>query len=79
MNRLFPLAALVLAGCASANAQSRPVADSASVATILESARGANALMCDGSCKFLKDSTGMQTIWALGSVAQGEIVSADAY
>jgi prepilin-type processing-associated H-X9-DG protein len=40
---------------------------------------GANVLMCDGSVKFLKDSTNQLTTWALGSRAQGEIVSADAY
>jgi prepilin-type processing-associated H-X9-DG protein/prepilin-type N-terminal cleavage/methylation domain-containing protein len=40
---------------------------------------GANVLMCDGSVKFLKDSINMQTIWALGSRAQGEIVSADSF
>jgi prepilin-type processing-associated H-X9-DG protein len=40
---------------------------------------GANVLMCDGSCKFLKDSVSMQTIWSLGSIAQGEVISADAY
>jgi prepilin-type N-terminal cleavage/methylation domain-containing protein/prepilin-type processing-associated H-X9-DG protein len=40
---------------------------------------GANFAFCDGSVKFLKDSTNIQTIWALGSRAGGEIVSADAY
>jgi prepilin-type N-terminal cleavage/methylation domain-containing protein/prepilin-type processing-associated H-X9-DG protein len=40
---------------------------------------GANILMCDGSVRFLKDSTNMQTVWALGSRDQGEIVSADSY
>jgi prepilin-type N-terminal cleavage/methylation domain-containing protein/prepilin-type processing-associated H-X9-DG protein len=40
---------------------------------------GANAVMCDGSVKFLKDSTNMQTIWALGSRNQGEVLSADSY
>jgi prepilin-type N-terminal cleavage/methylation domain-containing protein/prepilin-type processing-associated H-X9-DG protein len=40
---------------------------------------GANVLMCDGSVKFLKDSTNQQTIWALGSRAQGEIIDASAY
>jgi prepilin-type N-terminal cleavage/methylation domain-containing protein/prepilin-type processing-associated H-X9-DG protein len=40
---------------------------------------GANALMCDGSVRFLKDSTSMQVMWALGSRAQGEIVSADSF
>jgi prepilin-type processing-associated H-X9-DG protein len=40
---------------------------------------GANTLMCDGSVKFLKDSTNQQTLWALGSIAQGEVISADSY
>jgi prepilin-type processing-associated H-X9-DG protein len=40
---------------------------------------GANILMCDGSVKFLKDSTNRITLWALGSRAQGEIISADSY
>jgi prepilin-type N-terminal cleavage/methylation domain-containing protein/prepilin-type processing-associated H-X9-DG protein len=40
---------------------------------------GANAVFCDGSVKFLKDSVSMTTMWALGSRAQGEVVSADSY
>jgi len=40
---------------------------------------GANVLMCDGSVRFLKDSTNIQTIWALGSRAGGEIISADSF
>jgi prepilin-type processing-associated H-X9-DG protein len=40
---------------------------------------GANVLMCDGSVKFLKDSTALNVIWSLGSKAQGEVISADAY
>jgi prepilin-type N-terminal cleavage/methylation domain-containing protein/prepilin-type processing-associated H-X9-DG protein len=40
---------------------------------------GGNTLMCDGSVKFLKDSTDIQVVWALGSRAQGEVISADAY
>ena len=40
---------------------------------------GANVLMCDGSVRFLKDSTNQQTIWSLGSRAGGEIISADSY
>ncbi len=38
---------------------------------------GANVLMLDGSVRFLKDSIRNQTIWALGSIQQGEIISAD--
>jgi prepilin-type N-terminal cleavage/methylation domain-containing protein/prepilin-type processing-associated H-X9-DG protein len=40
---------------------------------------GGNTLMCDGSVKFLKDSTDNPVVWALGSRAQGEVISADAY
>jgi prepilin-type N-terminal cleavage/methylation domain-containing protein/prepilin-type processing-associated H-X9-DG protein len=40
---------------------------------------GANVLMCDGSVRFLKDSTNNMTIWKLGSRAQGEILSADEF
>jgi prepilin-type N-terminal cleavage/methylation domain-containing protein/prepilin-type processing-associated H-X9-DG protein len=40
---------------------------------------GANVLLCDGSVRFLKDSVGLQVLWAIGSRAQGEVVSADAY
>jgi prepilin-type N-terminal cleavage/methylation domain-containing protein/prepilin-type processing-associated H-X9-DG protein len=40
---------------------------------------GANALFCDGSVRFLKDSTNLMTIWSIGSRAQGEVVSADSY
>jgi prepilin-type N-terminal cleavage/methylation domain-containing protein/prepilin-type processing-associated H-X9-DG protein len=40
---------------------------------------GANILMCDSSVRFLKDSINMNTVWALGSRNQGEILSADSY
>jgi prepilin-type N-terminal cleavage/methylation domain-containing protein/prepilin-type processing-associated H-X9-DG protein len=40
---------------------------------------GANVLLCDGSVRFLKDSTSLTTVWALGSIAQGEIVDASSY
>jgi prepilin-type N-terminal cleavage/methylation domain-containing protein/prepilin-type processing-associated H-X9-DG protein len=40
---------------------------------------GANVTMCDGSVKFLKDSTNIQIVWALGSYGQGEVVSSDSY
>jgi prepilin-type N-terminal cleavage/methylation domain-containing protein/prepilin-type processing-associated H-X9-DG protein len=40
---------------------------------------GANVLLADGSVRFLKDSTSQPVIWALGSRAQGEIISSDDY
>jgi prepilin-type N-terminal cleavage/methylation domain-containing protein/prepilin-type processing-associated H-X9-DG protein len=40
---------------------------------------GANVLMCDGSVRFMKDSTSISTVWALGSRNQGEVVSADSF
>jgi prepilin-type processing-associated H-X9-DG protein len=40
---------------------------------------GANILMCDGSVRFFKDSTSLLIVWSLGSRAQGEVISSDAY
>jgi len=40
---------------------------------------GANVAMADGSVKFLKSSTNMVAIWALGSRAGGEVISSDSY
>ena len=40
---------------------------------------GANVMMADGSVKFLKSSTNMKTMWALGSRSNGEVVSSDSY
>ena len=40
---------------------------------------GGNMALADGSVRFLKTSTAMQTVWALGSRAQGEVISADSY
>jgi prepilin-type N-terminal cleavage/methylation domain-containing protein/prepilin-type processing-associated H-X9-DG protein len=40
---------------------------------------GANILLCDGSVRFLKDSTSRPVVWALGSRGGGEIVSADSF
>jgi prepilin-type processing-associated H-X9-DG protein len=40
---------------------------------------GVNVLFCDGSVKFIKDSVNVTAWWALGSRANGEVVSADAY
>src|SRR5262249_32309415 len=40
---------------------------------------GVNALFCDGSVKFVKDSINQRTWWSLGTRAGGEVVSADSY
>jgi len=40
---------------------------------------GANVCMGDGSVRFLKNSTSLQTIWAIGSRKGEEVVSADSY
>jgi prepilin-type N-terminal cleavage/methylation domain-containing protein/prepilin-type processing-associated H-X9-DG protein len=40
---------------------------------------GANVCMADGSVRFLKNSTNLNTIWALGSRENGEVISADSY
>jgi prepilin-type N-terminal cleavage/methylation domain-containing protein/prepilin-type processing-associated H-X9-DG protein len=40
---------------------------------------GVNALMGDGSVKFLKDSVARRTYWALGTRDGGETISADSY
>ncbi len=40
---------------------------------------GANILMGDGSVRFLKSSTALTSVWALGSRNQGEVLSADSY
>jgi len=40
---------------------------------------GVNTLMADGSVKFMKDSISPPTWQALGSIAGGEVISADSY
>ena len=40
---------------------------------------GANVALADGSVRFLKSSTNMFTIWALGSKAGGEVISSDSF
>ena len=40
---------------------------------------GANTLFADGSVKFIKNSTNLPVIWALGSRAQGEVISSDSF
>ncbi len=40
---------------------------------------GVNALMADGSVKFIKSSISWMTWWSLGTIANGEVISSDAY
>jgi prepilin-type N-terminal cleavage/methylation domain-containing protein/prepilin-type processing-associated H-X9-DG protein len=40
---------------------------------------GVNALMADGSVKFIKSSIGQNIWWALGTRGGGEVISADTY
>jgi prepilin-type N-terminal cleavage/methylation domain-containing protein/prepilin-type processing-associated H-X9-DG protein len=40
---------------------------------------GGNIAFADGSVHFLKSSASMQTVWALGSKDQGEVLSSDSY
>jgi prepilin-type N-terminal cleavage/methylation domain-containing protein/prepilin-type processing-associated H-X9-DG protein len=40
---------------------------------------GVNCMMADGSVRFVKDSVNMNTWWALGTKANGEVISADSY
>ena len=40
---------------------------------------GVNVALADGSVKFIKNSISWQTWWALGTKANGEVVSADSY
>ncbi|MFM7132495.1 MAG: H-X9-DG-CTERM domain-containing protein, partial [bacterium] len=40
---------------------------------------GVNVLFGDGSVKFMKDSVNVSTWRALGSMAGGEVISADSY
>ena len=40
---------------------------------------GANFLFADGSVRFIKSSISMMTYWALGTKANGEVISSDSY
>ncbi|HZW30096.1 MAG TPA: DUF1559 domain-containing protein [Isosphaeraceae bacterium] len=40
---------------------------------------GVNVLFCDGSVKFIKATVNIQTWWAVGSRAGGEVLSSDQY
>jgi len=40
---------------------------------------GGNVAFADGSVRFIKSTTNLKTMWALGSAGQGEALSADSY
>jgi prepilin-type N-terminal cleavage/methylation domain-containing protein/prepilin-type processing-associated H-X9-DG protein len=40
---------------------------------------GANFLFADGTVRFIKSSVAMQTYWALGTKANGEVISSDSF
>jgi prepilin-type N-terminal cleavage/methylation domain-containing protein/prepilin-type processing-associated H-X9-DG protein len=40
---------------------------------------GVNTLMADGSVRFIKDTTNAATWRALGTIAGGEVISADSF
>ena len=40
---------------------------------------GVNVCFTDGSVRFVKDSVGLQTWWALGTKNGGEVLSSDSY
>ena len=40
---------------------------------------GANFLFCDGSTRFIKSSIALKIYWALGTKANGEVISSDSY
>jgi prepilin-type N-terminal cleavage/methylation domain-containing protein/prepilin-type processing-associated H-X9-DG protein len=40
---------------------------------------GVNVAFCDGSVHFVKDTVNLQAWWALGTIAGGEVLSADQY
>ena len=40
---------------------------------------GVNVLFCDGSVKFIKNSININSWWAIGTISNGEVVSADTY
>jgi prepilin-type N-terminal cleavage/methylation domain-containing protein/prepilin-type processing-associated H-X9-DG protein len=64
-----------IGGCNSGTSISAAFASGASS----QHAGGVNVLMADGSVKFIKDSIARDTWWAIGTKADGEVVSADSY
>jgi prepilin-type N-terminal cleavage/methylation domain-containing protein/prepilin-type processing-associated H-X9-DG protein len=65
--------------CSVSTVSSNTIQNPAAIGLSSRHPGGANVLMCDGSVRFLKDSTNQYTVWALGSRAQGEVISSDAY
>jgi len=64
-------------GCNTCGVQS---ADHAHISNATSNhAGGANVLMADGSVRFIKSSLAINTWWALGTKANGEVLSADSY
>jgi prepilin-type N-terminal cleavage/methylation domain-containing protein/prepilin-type processing-associated H-X9-DG protein len=59
------------AGCNMDNGVSAPASSAHS--------GGCNVLMADGSVRFVKDSVAQATWWALGTKANSEVISSDAY
>jgi prepilin-type N-terminal cleavage/methylation domain-containing protein/prepilin-type processing-associated H-X9-DG protein len=55
------------------------VGDSEYVTASSKHPGGVNTLMGDGSVRFIKDSVSQQTWWALGTRANGEVISSDSY
>jgi len=64
-------------GCISAAAGRLPTAGTIGLSSFRPG--GVNMRFCDGSVKFLKNSTANQVVWALGSINQGEVVDASSY
>jgi prepilin-type processing-associated H-X9-DG protein len=51
----------------------------AAVTAVSQHPGGVNVAFGDGSVKFIKNSIGLQTWWALGSRNGNEVISSDSY
>ena len=40
---------------------------------------GVNVMFCDGSVRFVKDTVSPPSWWAIGTMANGEVISSDSY
>jgi prepilin-type N-terminal cleavage/methylation domain-containing protein len=75
VSQQYPWAACLSGGsAANQNANNANIANSESLHP-----GGANHMFADGSVHFMKSSIAMRTYWALGTRANGEIISADSY